>query len=75
TGGPVSTATKAANGQQVVATYTGAALTVGLGLIQLPGGKVVALVPMSDTKVVTASVPISPSAAVTVRRLGWREMN
>ena len=75
TGGPVSTATKAANGQQIVATYTGAALTVGLGLIQLPGGKVVALVPMSDTKVVTASVPISPSAAVSVRRLGWREMN
>jgi type IV pilus assembly protein PilY1 len=75
TGGPVSTASKASNNQQIVGTFTGAALTVGVGLIQLPGGKVVALVSRSDTKVTPSSVPISPSAAVSVRRLGWREMN
>jgi type IV pilus assembly protein PilY1 len=85
TGGPVSTATKAANGQQTVGSFTGNALIVGLSLIQLPaggsgstdggGGKTVGLVSTSDTKVLTPSVFISPTATASPRRLGWRELN
>jgi type IV pilus assembly protein PilY1 len=74
TGGPVSTAASN-NGQQIVATFTGNALTVGVSMIQLPGGKIIALVSTSDTGVLAASVPISPSASVSIRRLGWREIN
>jgi type IV pilus assembly protein PilY1 len=75
TGGPVSTAQSAGNGEQIVGTFTGSALTVGLSLLQLPGGKVVALVSTSDTKVNAASIPVAPAAAVSPRRLGWREIN
>ena len=75
TGGPVSTAQSAGNGEQIVGTFTGSALTVGLSLLQLPGGKVVALVSTSDTKVNAESIPIAPAAAVSPRRLGWREIN
>ncbi len=75
TGGPVSTAQSAGNGEQIVGTFTGSALTVGLSLLQLPGGKVVALVSTSDTKVNAASIPIAPPVAASPRRLGWRELN
>ena len=75
TGGPVSSAQNATNGELIVGTFSGNALTVGASLIQLPSGEVVALVSMSDTKVSTTPVPIAPAAGTTPHRLGWRELN
>ena len=77
TGGPVSTAAMGgvSGNEQIVGTFMGNALTVGLSLIQLPGGKVVALVSKSDATVQSASVPVSPSASASPHRVGWRELN
>ncbi len=74
TGGPVSTASAGAGGQQIVGTFTGNALAVGVSVVQLPDGKVVAIVTTSDTKVTTVSLPIAPPG-IPVRRVGWRELN
>jgi Tfp pilus tip-associated adhesin PilY1 len=75
TGGPVSNAANAPNGQQIVGDFMGNALVVGESLIQLPSGAVVASVSMSNTNVITATVPIAPSAANSTHRVGWRELN
>ncbi|MBS0325155.1 MAG: hypothetical protein JSS46_01255 [Proteobacteria bacterium] len=77
TGGPVSTAAAGGPGgaELVVGTFMGNALTVGLNLIRLPGGKVVALVSGSDATVKSVSVPLSPSASASPHRVGWREIN
>lgn len=77
TGGPVSSAALggATGTEGIVGTFLGNALTVGLNLIKLPGGKVVALVSKSDATVQSEDVPISPSAGALPHRVGWRELN
>ena len=79
TGGAVSTAQFSSTGvgtntEQIVGVFTGNALAVGVSVVQLPDGKVVAIVTASDTKVTTVSLPIAPSG-IPVRRVGWRELN
>ena len=41
--------------EQIVGVFTGNALAVGVSVVQLPDGKVVAIVTASDTKVTTVS--------------------
>jgi type IV pilus assembly protein PilY1 len=82
TGGPVSTATSGLvaaampqAGQQTVGTFIGNALTMDVSLLQLPGGKVIALVSKSDTTVDTKPVDVETGGTLPVRRTGWRELN
>ena len=54
-------------------TYLGNALASRPVLVQLPSGKVVSLVRLSDAKTLEKDVPVSPPGA-GARRISWREL-
>lgn len=56
-----------------LATPLGNALASRIALIQLPSGKVISLVRMSDATTITTQVP-APSSGSTTSRILWREI-
>jgi type IV pilus assembly protein PilY1 len=68
TGGyiPVGTST-------VASMKVTSALVVGINVIQLPGGTIKTIVTTADNQQISQSTPVS-SAAVTGRRVTWREL-
>ncbi|MGV8933300.1 MAG: pilus assembly protein, partial [Gallionellaceae bacterium] len=62
-----------APGASIVGTFMGNALSSRIVLVQLPSGKVVALVRMSDATTKANDVPPPPSGTGT-SRISWREI-
>ena len=62
-----------APGASIVGTFMGNALSSRIVLVQLPSGKVVALVRMSDATTKASDVPLPPSGTGT-SRISWREI-
>lgn len=60
------------NSGQYASTRLPNALVVGINVIKLPSGKIVALVTTSDNKHMTIEVPFVPGG--TAKRVSWREL-